>query len=70
MGKINAAWHEDHKMPANPTEKQRAEWHYGHALNCSCRAVTPSIATLLETHGYKLPKDAPGLAKPKAGQAG
>jgi hypothetical protein len=62
MGKINAAWHEDHKMPANPTEQQRAEWHYGHALNCDCRLVTPSILTLLDTHGFRLPPDAPGIA--------
>jgi hypothetical protein len=62
MGKINVAWHESHKMPKNPTEQQRAEWHYGHAIHCGCRAVSPSIQTLLETHGYKLPPDAPGLA--------
>ncbi|HEY0920441.1 hypothetical protein [Devosia sp.] len=62
MGRINAAWHEAHKMPTNPTEQQRAEWHYDHALNCGCRAVTPSIAALLETHGYRLPPGAPGLA--------
>lgn len=61
MGKINVAWHDAHKMPANPTEQQRAEWHYGHALNCDCRTVTPSVLTLIETHGYKLPPDAPGL---------
>lgn len=65
MGRINAAWHEAHKMPTNPTEQQRAEWHYDHALNCGCRAVTPSIAALLETHGYRLPPGAPGLARRK-----
>lgn len=62
MGKINAAWHEEHKMPANPTEQQRAQWHYGHALHCGCRKVTPSILTLLDEHGFQLPPDAPGLA--------
>jgi hypothetical protein len=56
MGKINAAWHAAHVMPKNPTDKQRAEWHYEHALNCGCRAISPSIAALLTAHGYEVPK--------------
>lgn len=60
MGKINAAWHERHKMPESPTEMQRAAWHYGHAINCGCRTVTPTILELLKTYGYTLPLDAPG----------
>jgi hypothetical protein len=62
MGKINVSWHEAHKMPDNPSEQQRAEWHYAHALNCGCRKLTPSIQALLDSHGYTLPADAPGLA--------
>ena len=58
MGKINAEWHRAHVMPKNPTEKQRADWHYEHALNCGCRAITPSIAALLEAQGYDVPKQA------------
>ena len=65
MGKINAEWHNAHKMPTNPTEQQRAEWHYGHALNCSCRAVTPWVASLVEDQAETLPPDAPGLAGTK-----
>lgn len=65
MGRINAAWYEAHKMPPKPTEAQRAAWHYEHALNCGCRAVTPSIAALLEAHGYSPMPDAPGLAQRK-----
>ena len=64
MGKINVSWHETHKMPDNASEQQRAEWHYGHALNCGCRKVTPSTQELLDSHGYSLPVDAPGLATP------
>lgn len=64
MGKINVDWHERHPMPANPTERQRAEWHYGHALNCDCRKVTPSILKLLQAYGFRLPPDAPGLVTP------
>lgn len=56
MGKINGAWHNAHLMPKNPTDKQRAEWHHQHALHCGCRAITPSIANLLRTNGFKVPK--------------
>lgn len=70
MGKINVAWHENHKMPTNPTDQQRGEWHYLHAINCGCRAVTPSIEALLERHGFKLPPDAPGLVGRKTEGAG
>ena len=55
MGKINADWHRQHVMPKNPTDKERAAWHYQHALHCGCRAVTPSIAALLEANGYRVP---------------
>jgi hypothetical protein len=56
MGKINAQWHRAHVMPKNPTESQRAEWHYEHARHCGCRAVTASIAALLEANGYEVPR--------------
>jgi hypothetical protein len=56
MGKINAEWHRANIMPKNPTDKQRAAWHYEHAIHCGCRAVTASIAALLRDNGYKVPK--------------
>ena len=56
MGKINAEWHRENRMPKNPTARQRAEWHHEHALHCGCRAVTPSIAELLKAHGFAVPK--------------
>lgn len=58
MGKINAEWHRAHPMPRNPTERQRAEWHYEHARHCGCRAITPSIAALLQAHGFDVPEAA------------
>lgn len=51
MGKTNSDWHDGHRMPANPTRKQRAEWHYRHAQSCCCRALTPSIVSLLVAGG-------------------
>lgn len=65
MGKINAEWHRAHIMPRNATDAQRAAWHYDHAQQCGCRAVTPSIAALLQAHGYELPATAPGRSGKK-----
>ena len=45
--KINAAWHRAHKMPKNPTEKQRLAWHIGHARHCSCWPVPKKLLTLV-----------------------
>jgi len=59
MGRTNREWHGANRMPKNPTEVQRAAWHYEHARNCGCRAITASIAALLERHGYTVPQ-APG----------
>ena len=56
MSKINAEWHKAHRMPKDPTDRQRAEWHYDHARHCGCRAVTPSIAKLLRANGLEIPR--------------
>lgn len=58
MGKINAEWHQANRMPPNPTSKQRAEWHYEHAKHCGCRALTPSIVSLLKSQGFEVPEGA------------
>ena len=63
MGTTNAEWHLRHPMPDRPTPHQRAEWHYEHARNCSCREMTPSIAALLISEGFEIPK-------PQADRAG
>jgi len=55
VGKVNADWHRSHIMPKCPTDRQRAEWHYDHALHCGCREVTPSIAALLKAQGFRVP---------------
>lgn len=55
MSRINAEWHRVHVMPKNPTDLQRAKWHYEHARHCGCRAITPSIAALLKANGYSVP---------------
>jgi hypothetical protein len=56
MGKTNAEWHKAHRMPEKATKAQRAQWHYEHARNCGCRALTPSIVALLQSQGYDVPE--------------
>lgn len=46
MGTINADWHKQHRMPKNPTEEQRLEWHAEHMKHCTCR--TPGDKLLKE----------------------
>lgn len=58
MSKINAEWHLANKMPVNPTKRQRAAWHYEHARQCGCHALTPSIVSLLVSQGFEVPRQA------------
>jgi hypothetical protein len=37
MGKINAEWHKNNKMPKNASLEEKIKWHAGHARNCACR---------------------------------
>ncbi len=41
--RVNAEWHAAHRMPANPTDAQRVEWHAEHALACGCRPVPEGL---------------------------
>lgn len=40
---INKPWHERHRMPKNPTLKQRINWHEEHQKQCSCRGIPLKI---------------------------
>jgi len=51
MGKINKEWHLKHRMPKNPTEEQRLEWHRMHAIHCSCREMPAALKKKLEKAG-------------------
>jgi hypothetical protein len=46
--KLNADWHLAHKMPKNPTPKQRLDWHVAHAKACACRPLTASMLAKLK----------------------
>jgi hypothetical protein len=51
---LNREWHHLHKMPANPTDEQRAKWHLEHLQNCDCRKTTPAIRKLIESFQQKV----------------
>jgi len=55
MSKINRSWHQAHRMPKNPTERQRIDWHVEHARNCGCRGMDGRLAKLFEKHGVAVP---------------
>jgi len=40
---MNARWHENNKMPANPTLAQRIKWHKEHKKHCACREIPKSL---------------------------
>jgi hypothetical protein len=40
---INAEWHRKNKMPKNPTDEQRLNWHVDHMANCNCRTPSPKL---------------------------
>jgi len=45
---INAAWHNRHPMPKNPTVEQRIAWHTAHQSHCACRAIPSTLLSLLQ----------------------
>jgi len=49
--KINREWHEQHRMPKNPTLAQRVAWHKEHAKHCSYRPMPEKIAQEISKHG-------------------
>ena len=51
MSKTNREWHEQNRMPRNPTLEQRLAWHLAHAQACQCRPIPASLLKLLETRG-------------------
>lgn len=47
MTSINRHWHEQNRMPKNPTLELRIQWHALHAANCGCRPIPASLASLV-----------------------
>lgn len=51
--RLNAAWHEQHRMPARATLDQRIAWHEAHAKACGCRSMPASIVAALKEQGRR-----------------
>lgn len=57
MASINREWHESNRMPKNPTDDQRIQWHIEHAKNCSCRPIPQGVIKLMQEKGIEMPKE-------------
>jgi hypothetical protein len=51
--KLNKEWHQKHRMPKNPTEDQRIEWHLKHEKNCSCRPIPDKLVDEIRRNRLK-----------------
>jgi hypothetical protein len=49
--KLNKAWHEEHRIPANATLAQRMQWHLEHRMHCACRPIPPKLAEAMKAKG-------------------
>jgi hypothetical protein len=56
MTRPNRLWHEQHRMPKNPTPEQRIAWHLEHATHCRCRPIPNGVAALMQARGIKPPE--------------
>jgi hypothetical protein len=66
VNKINAEWHNANRMPKNPTEDQRLEWHLEHLKHCGCRTDLPkSVLKTMEERGIPVPESATEMKKLK-----
>jgi len=52
--KINKVWHEQNRMPKNPSVEQRIAWHLEHSKNCSCRKIGGKVAKEMTKRGIQL----------------
>jgi len=45
--RLNATWHNGHRMPLNPSLAQRIAWHKEHEQQCGCRPVPAKLRALM-----------------------
>jgi len=55
MARTNRRWHERNRMPQNPSDQQRSEWHLAHARVCSCRPIPKGVIALMRARGIEVP---------------
>jgi hypothetical protein len=53
--KLNAAWHQQHRMPKNATIEERIEWHLEHKKNCACRDIPIKLKEEINKRGIYIP---------------
>ena len=51
LSKLNAEWHDAHRMPRNATFQQRAAWHLEHREACGCRPIPEKLAAQMRERG-------------------
>jgi hypothetical protein len=49
--KLNKAWHERHRMPANATLEQRVGRHLEHRKYCRCPPIPAKLAETMKASG-------------------
>ena len=59
--KINKEWHLKNKMPKNPTQEERLNWHIEHAKYCTCREMSDKLKKEIEN--YKATRKIKGVVK-------
>ncbi len=50
---INKEWHAKHKMPKNPSDKEKIQWHLEHEKNCSCRVMSETLRKKMKELGFE-----------------
>lgn len=47
--RLNAEWHQSHRMPVKAKLEQRIAWHLEHQQHCACRPIPKKLlATMKE----------------------
>ncbi|HMG15817.1 MAG TPA: hypothetical protein VK590_10235 [Saprospiraceae bacterium] len=53
--KTNKQWHENNRMPKNPTIDQRIEWHLNHQKHCQCRNIPARLLNEMRKLNINIP---------------
>jgi len=48
-------WHQHHRMPEDPTPRERVEWHIEHAKHCRWRPIPAGVVMLMKRLGVAVP---------------
>jgi hypothetical protein len=51
--RINKEWHQNNRMPKNPSMDERIRWHREHADHCKCRPVPEKLKNEIKQRGQR-----------------